>query len=192
MLFTLWVACLEALEADEGEAPEHVEAKDDEEMDDSEPPPAEPQEDEQQPAATAAASSAESVAPPEPELPPPVPDVGQEVPSGNTEQLSKWVALALVYGTPTPKQLALGVASASAAGAASSSSSTARWTNKLFQSQRVPSVCSCPGHPLTYHTRCFWPFLGPRGFFFLALFVGCIITFKIPKKKGQEYPKMKN
>ena len=89
-------------------------------------------------------------------------DTSQKVPTDSAMQIGKFLALRLVYGNPeratldaiaeaaVPKPKAKAKAKAKGLPA---SSSTSRWaTNKLFQSQGLPSICPCSGRPLIYQT----------------------------------------
>ena len=158
------------LEPDEGETMQFKEQDDDDEMADGLPPEEADKELEAEAAAAATGTAADpETAVPEPALPDPVvvvpeaPDpvvvVPEAVPSSSTEQLSKWVALA-VYGNPSKRQLEAWVGAATSSGAASSS--TGRWTNKLFQSRgRAPLPQPSALHP------CFSAFSGYNMSFFL-------------------------
>ena len=139
------------LEPDEGETMEYKEQDADDEIADGSPPDDAALELEAEAAAAAGTAADPGKALPEPELPDAEPVIPEAMPKSSTEQLSKWVALALVYGNPNKRQLEAGAAAATFSGAASSS--TSRWaTNKLFQSQGLPSICPCPGRPLIHQT----------------------------------------
>ena len=101
-------------------------------------------------AAEPAAASSSSTTPP-------------TVPTSPAQQIGKFLALRLLYGNPQQSTLDAVVAAAQpkakakAKGKAKSlpaASSTSRWaTNRLFQSQWLPSISPCSGRPLTYQTH---------------------------------------